>query len=78
MAISPEDRAKWDRQVAALRERETEKRSSPEVRAARIEEANKWRAAHGIAPLKERPEEIPPEVELHERAKRLGLLTRRG
>jgi hypothetical protein len=77
MTVSPEDRAKWDLQVAALREIETEARSSPEVRAERIAEANTWRAARGIPPLKDEFED-PPEMEFFRRAKRLGLLNKRG
>jgi len=74
MAVSPEDRAKWDRQVAALREIETESPSRPAVRAARIADANRWRESHGIPPLADEAEEYPPEMEFFERARRLGLL----
>lgn len=77
MAVSPEDRAKWDRQVAALREAETEERPSEEVRQARIAEANRGRAEQGITPLRDEYED-PPEMEFFRRAKRLGLLLKRG
>jgi hypothetical protein len=77
MAISPEDRAKWDRQVAALREAETEEQPSQEILEERVAEANRWREAHGIPPLKDEFED-PPEMEFFRRAKRLGFLGRRG
>lgn len=73
MAISAEDRKKWDRQVAGLREAETEQRPSPERRRVIIAEANLWRAAHGIPPLRGEFDDIPEEG-LYERARRLGLL----
>lgn len=76
MAVSPEDRAKWDRQVAALREAETEERPSEAVRQARIATTNRWRADHGMAPLRDEFED-PPEMEFFRRAERLGLLLRR-
>lgn len=77
MAISPEDRAKWDRQVAALREAETEERPSDAVRRARIAEVNRGRAEQGIEPLRDEFDD-PPEMEFYRRAKRLGLLSKRG
>jgi len=75
MAVSPEDRARWDRQVAALREAETESRGSPEWRAEVFRAANAWRATHGIPPLLDEFDNIP-EAELHRRAEHLGLLRR--
>jgi hypothetical protein len=73
MPISPEDRAKWDRQVAGLREAQTEQRPSPERLAQIIADANRWRAAHGIPPLRGEFDDIPEEA-FYERARRLGLL----
>jgi uncharacterized protein YkwD len=75
MVVSPEERRKWERQVAALKEAETDDEGTPEWQAAMIAQANKWRAEHGIPPLKEWWE-TKTEQKLHERARALGLLGR--
>jgi hypothetical protein len=69
VAVSPEDRRRFERQVAALRDGETEDEGTPASRAAAIEDADRWRAEHGIPPL-------DTEAELHRRARDLGLLRR--
>lgn len=73
MAISPEHRRIWEPQVAALKEAETDDEATPELQEAMIAEANRWRAEHGIAPLKQWWED-KGEVQFSERARTLGLL----
>ena len=75
MTASSEDRRKWERQVAGLREMENADEGSPEWRRSVEEAANSWRAQHGIPPLKEWWED-ETEPEFYERARALGLLRR--
>ena len=73
MAVSAEERRNWERQVAGLREMENDDEGSPEWRTSVEETANRWRAEHGISPLKEWWED-ETESEFYELARTLGLL----
>jgi hypothetical protein len=53
MTVFVEERRKWERQVAGLRQMENDDDGTPEWRESVEEAANMWRAQHGIAPLKE-------------------------
>ncbi|MBI2709988.1 MAG: hypothetical protein HYX34_09870 [Actinobacteria bacterium] len=75
MAVSPEDRARWERQVAGLRTMETDDEGTPEWQAAMVRAENARPARVGAPALKEWWEE-PPEAQLHQRAKALGMLDR--
>jgi hypothetical protein len=77
MAVSAEDRRRWERQVAGLRAVERERAPTADTLARIVEAANRSRAAHGIAPLADRFAD-PPEAGLHRRAEHLGLLRPRG
>ena len=67
MAVSAEDRRRWDRQAEALRLADNDEEGTLEVRAATLEMVNRRRVAPG------RPE-LNTEGELHRRARTLGLL----
>jgi hypothetical protein len=73
VAVSAEDRRRWERQVAGLREMENDDEGTPEWRRSVEETANRWRAAHGIPPLEEWWEE-KTEPEFYELARARGLL----
>lgn len=53
MVVSPEHRRIFERQVAALRQEESDDEGTPEFRAMMVRSASEWRRAHGIAALKE-------------------------
>ncbi len=72
MAMTPEQRQRWDLQVAALRSEESFDRGTEEQRKAMLDAANRWRHEHGIAPLKDEFEDAD-ELGFHERALALGL-----
>jgi len=65
--VSPEDRAKWERQVAALREEESDDEGTPQERWAYIQWANAERVRRGLP-------ELETEGEVHWIARTLGLL----
>lgn len=71
--ITDEQRRHWALQVEALKEEESFDEGTPEWRTAVEASADRWRAAHGIPPLKpwwaDKTEHL-----LHERARALGLL----
>jgi hypothetical protein len=48
------------RLAAHFRDAETDHEPEPDVRRLRIDAANRWRAAHGIARLHEEDEEESP------------------
>ena len=73
MAVSAEDRRRWERQVAGLREMENDDEGTPEWRRSVEEAANRRRAARGIPPLKEWWEE-KTEPEFYKLARARGLL----
>lgn len=75
MAVSGEDRRRWERQVAHLREIENDDEGTPEWQQSVHDAANRWRARHGISPLREWWED-ESEIEFYERARALGLLRR--
>lgn len=75
MAVSAEDHRRWERQVAGLREMENDDEGTPEWRRSVFENANRWRADHGIDPLGEWWED-KTEPEFYELARARGLLTR--
>ena len=75
VTVSAEDRRRFERQVAALREEENDDEGTPEWRASVIAWANRERAKRGDPPLKEWWED-KGELELHKRARALGLLGR--
>lgn len=70
------DREHFRRLEPAFREAETDEEPSPEVRRHRIAEANEWRAARGMPPLDEGPED-PPELHLYRRARSIGSRSHR-
>jgi len=59
--------------VVAFEEAETDDEPSDATRRALIADANRWRLAHGITPLREEADTEPPELELYRRARALGL-----
>ena len=67
MAVSAQDRAKWNRQVAALREFGNDDEGSLEWRHDALEAINRRRVANGR-------DELKTEGEMHRRARALGLL----
>lgn len=73
MPVSAEDRRRWERQVAGLREMENDDEGTPEWRAEVEDSANRWRASRNIPPLREWWEE-QTEPEFYIRARALGLL----
>jgi hypothetical protein len=79
VTVSPEDRRRFERQVAALREHEVsvDAQVTGEQRAAVIAAANDWRRDHGL-PVLVNDEDEHPELALHRRAAALGLLDRSG
>lgn len=64
--VTDEDRRRFERQVAALRQIENDDDGSPEWRTAVVEHADDERAKRGAPRLK-------TEGELHRRARDLGL-----
>jgi hypothetical protein len=66
------------RLAAHFRDAETDEEPDGDVRRLRIDAANRWRVAHGIAELREEDEDEPPELELYRRARAVGLSGRRG
>jgi hypothetical protein len=65
------------RRVAVrLAEIETDEEPTADRRELLIRSANRWRADHGISPLKDELGD-PPELELYRRARALGLGHRR-
>jgi hypothetical protein len=73
MDVSASDREWMHRVAAQFGEAETDDKPDEETRRARIADANRWRLAHGIAPLREEDQVDPPELELYRRARALGL-----
>lgn len=69
IVVCDADRAAFARQAATLEEFESTDDGNAQSRAKRIEEADRGRARHGIAPLKTEPE-------LHRLARDLGLIRR--
>ncbi|MEQ1699805.1 MAG: hypothetical protein ABMA25_06835 [Ilumatobacteraceae bacterium] len=67
MAVSAQDRRRWERQVAALEDAENDDEGSLEWRAAVHEWADTRRSALGL-------DDLDTEPELHRRARALGLL----
>lgn len=74
MTVSPEDRAKWERQVEGLKLMENDDEGTAEWREEMFQAENRRRAKLGIAPMKHWWEEDPPEAEFYRRARALGLL----
>jgi hypothetical protein len=66
--VSDADRAVMRRQATALDACAPSGEAGASDRARLIEDSDAWRAAHGLSPLK-------TEVELHRRARDLGLLS---
>ena len=77
MEVSDADRQHMQRLAGYLAAAEVNDEPDAATRAARIEAANQWRAAHGIPPLEE-ADAHPPELEFHHYARALGLTRRRG
>ena len=73
MAASEEDRRRFNRQVRALEEAETDEEPSPEERRAIITWLNEVRARDGIPPLRDGVDDAP-ELELHRIARARGPL----
>lgn len=71
--VSDRDRAAFDRQVAALEAFENDDEGAPEWRANVRRGIDARRTEQGIEPLAEWWES-KPELELHRRARALGLL----
>lgn len=71
--VTDEDKARWALQVEGLKSEENDDEGTPEWRAMMVEQANRHRAARGIPPLKEWWED-KGELQIHERARALGLL----
>ena len=67
MVVSSEDRRRWERQVAALREADNDDEGSLEWRADVHEWADARRREAGL-------DDLDTEPELHRRARALGLL----
>jgi hypothetical protein len=78
MAVSRSDRERMRRLAELFQEAETDEEPDSEGRRARIEAANRWRLAHGIAELQDDDADEPPELELYRRARALGLSGHRG
>lgn len=64
--VSAEDRRRFERQAAALRQIENDDEGTPEWRTAVVEYVDAERAKRGVPPLK-------TEDEFHHRARELGL-----
>lgn len=75
MTVSAEDRHRWQLQVSGLREMENDDEGTPEWRNSVEQQANRWRADHGVPPLKHWWEDHT-EPKFYERARALGLLGR--
>lgn len=71
--VTPSERGRFNRQVAALADGEIDDEGSPQWRAAMIEALDRRRAVAGVPPL-EPWWAGKGERELHERARALGLL----
>ncbi|MGI9031322.1 MAG: hypothetical protein ACR2HP_15270 [Ilumatobacteraceae bacterium] len=71
--VSPEDRRRFERQAAALKEAETDDEGTPEWRAMMIASINERRRKRGFAPLKDWWEN-KGELEFREHARARGLL----
>lgn len=67
-----------ERQARALAECETDEPVTGDDALRLLERVNAARRARGIEPYEDRDGDEPPEVELHRRAQRLGMVRNRG
>ena len=70
--VSAADRARFERQAAALAEADTDDPGTPEERRRLLELINTIRIADGSEPFPDEDQE-PYEVVFHRRAKALGM-----
>lgn len=71
--ISPDERRRFDRQVADLGLTETDEPATPEIHELRVAAANAHRARRGVPPLTPVDDLDSPELEFYRHARALGL-----
>lgn len=76
--VTEEDKRRMRVLARDLKEAEVDTLVEGDALRALVEEANAWRAEHGIPPLDiGSDEDDPPELELYRRARELGMVRRR-
>lgn len=73
MAISKEDRERFERQASDLAKIETDDPGTPERRKAMLAIINHFRVLLGFDPFPDENEEDDPELEFNRRADALGM-----